>query len=821
MAKGRPKKSEQAVAPVPAEGEAEQSATPSAILDLDIPGMPPAKIDGEWNVDYFATLVFTATKRYYTDVLVDKGKSDFNIGAWQKFVMDGVKLVGLTERDVIDRRTEAQRAEDVYKLIAADPESIFGIPTEDLQALDRVLALKCERMDTAEQLVYQEIEGLLVGEEDARADRDKVGKAGREVIGGRSPKDWRRRIALVLRLRQRAKSPVPPGCSSHGGWQGNQHTQKSRPNLIAQAMEAAHPMRFMIYTGRSGMDQTERFAQKSRTDPSDLIFDIGPHHARFCAHLWMHRNGVRPTHDRENDRYFMKPGMIHYRGSVQVMAIGHGKTEIAIHLAGLEMGLRPRTTGLYLHAKEDNAAFNLAHIKRFFDPKDGIGQRYLSMFPCRLTKKHNDGTHIRLDVKNPPKSHTFTAAGVDSKNLGIDADFQIWDDVVPQSDAEQPTERERRTRTLRGTFLSRKRSKNAFTLIIGTLWHYGDSLMSIIGDAKKAAEGRDGLCYGVLVQRCGGPKATERTREWQSLWPSRVGLAQLKEKYAELGPSLYSAAMMANPVADEQRIVKKLRLYDPTTPEHASFLANSVKHISLDPAATNTATSDKAGIVYGGMGDVRTTKESEGLLVQGTEKRFRVLDYREIHATQSDLTDYTTSFALHQPVDYVLVEAVSGFKGIVEMFRGNGIDAIPMSPRGKNKEQRLRAVAPILEDANVHQGVRAVCEFPAEIGEDGKAILDNHGRMRIDPKCKGLAEQVIDYGVCAADHGLDALTQVLGYLSPDLAIGRGIVSEQAQRIETLAGDPRMRAIVKRIMGGGDDSGSIEEDENKWITRNWS
>lgn len=763
-------------------------------MDLEIPGLPPSKIDGEPNPEHYSALLRQANKVYYETVLIGGANSQFNFAQFQKSVMDAAKLVGITEREVADRRTEAQRSEDVLRALHSDVESAFSIKPEDWEALDRLIETKYGRMDEAELLCRQELEDKCSKEDRAREERV-----------GFDPKALRRRIARILRLRERARFPVPPSC--HRG-------SETRPGLIRQTLECAHLLRFMIYVGRPGVEMYEQFARKREADPSSTIFDISPHHAKFCCSLWMHRNGAKVQLDPETGRHRIVTGLWPCQGSLQVMPVGFGKTELAVHLCGLEMGLRPRTQAYYVHAKHERAKQNVGAIKRFVDPHNGIGQRFLSLFPTKLDKRDNDATHIRVKLKNPPKSPTFTAAGVDAAELGGDADFQVWDDVVPRSDVTEETTRKNRYDVLASTFLTRQRGRNAFVLVIGTFWHYGDALMTIKNKIHEAAasRGAKGMMYGMLIQRCGGPKERHGLKPWHSIWPRLKGSAELKMEYGKLGPSLYSAVFEADPIADAQRIVKKIRLYDPETPEHQSFLFNSVKYISLDPAATDNSRSDKAGIVYAGIGDVRVTRQdASGLTLHDTEKRVRLFNCHEIHATQSALTEYTMSFAKTRLVDYVLAEATSGFAGLIEMFRGLGIDALPMPHRGENKGARLMAVAPILEDISANLGFRAICEWPG--------VRNDKGELELHPDFKGLAEQVLDFGVSAADHMVDALSYLLGYLSPDLGIGRGIVTEQVKKLEEATGDPRVRAIIKRILGPKQE-GSVEDEENKWLSQNW-
>lgn len=805
MPRGRPRKKPPDPGPIDAiSGDviAPEPASSTDPIFPTLPDLPPQKVKGEWNPEYFAERIGRAINMYERKTLIDGESSNFNADQYTKMVMNQAKLVGVAERDVIDRRTEAQRAEDVWAKIVADPESAFGVSDDDLRALDAVIAMKESRMDSAEEQCHAVLEGKLREADDARDDRS-----------ARGPKAWRRRIQRILRLRERARSPLPKHTGT-GSWSGNQWTEERDPGLRQAAIEAAHVLRFMVYVGRVGMDTT---AVGQEQTPADMIYDVGPHHAKFAATLWCHRNGVGHVYDKELRKHRLKKYVVPYVGSIQIMPLAHGKTDLAINYSALEMGLNPRITGLYLHAKGDVAVQNLATVKRYLDPNTGMGQRYLSLFPCKLAKTQNDSGRIRLVVRNPPKSPTFTAAGVDSARLGIDADLQVWDDVVPQSDAEQPTERERRGRILRGTFSSRKRSRKAFTLVIGTLWHHADALAQLIDDAKAyhSHDGRQGSCYGVNIQRVGGPKATDKTKEWEVLWPGQYDAKRLREKYAELRSTLYSAAMMANPLAEEQRIVRKLRLYDPSLPEHEAFVRTSIKYISLDPSATKNSTSDKAGVVYAGFGDIRVSRTDEnGLIFSDVEKRVRFFDHREIHATQYDLVEYTENFALKNDVDYILVEAVSGFAGIVEMFQNRGVDVIRKDPKGKNKEQRLRGVAPILDDSGADLGMRATAEFPGVYNEKGEFVLD--------PRFKELAEQILDFGVCAHDHSLDAAVYLLGELAPDLGVGRGMITRQVRVVQKEMGDPRLLEMYRSYdRANKAKQQTSEEQEHEWMKRAWS
>jgi hypothetical protein len=93
-------------------------------------------------------------------------------------------------------------------------------------------------------------------------------------------------------------------------------------------------------------------------------------------------------------------------------------------------------------------------------------------------------------------------------------------------------------------------------------------------------------------------------------------------------------------------------------------------------------------------------------------------------------------------------------------------------------------------------------------------------RLVADPRFKTVIEQILDFGVCDGDHIVDAVTYLLGYVTPDMMLGRGIVTDRAVAFEKLTGDPRVRAMLKRIMSGGDEK-SAEQEDDEWLARNWS
>jgi hypothetical protein len=757
------------------------------------------RVGGKANPEFF--------RRAYETIMVrglqaaDAGEAlPTNLDKLREFIDQTAKSHGFDPQRLQDRRSDGEILADAIGELQEDPDSFFE--NEVWARIDKLIDAIEIRQDEADE-----------GCEDYLNTKRE---GARQLAWGKA---MRRRAERLRRLRERAKMPVPPTILPNG--------PDDPPVPTDDALEAAHPLRFMAYVGRSNMETVQRASVNKEPAPHEYVYQWGPHHYKMASDIWIARNQCA-FELNELGRAVAVRNAIPYQGAIIIMPVGHGKTEFACAYMALEVSLRPRVQGVMLHAVDEKAWENLQYVESYYDKASDFGRRCKSLFPD-IVVTQSTNKRFRVDAGQSLKSPTLTASGINKASLGSNTTFQLLDDVVPQSDAEQPTERDRRKRLLGGTWGTRQRGSGTFRLVIGTLWHAADALMDMMGKARRFrdSDGREGVCYLVSKQACGGP-----AEKFKPLWTGVYTSEHLRRKYYELGPALYSAAYMSNPLSDEQRLVKKLRLYDPTDsaeaargiPEeertHAKFLRNCVRYLSLDPSATNNERSDKAGVLYGGMGAIGTRSiDMEGNELLSTDKRLRIIDSFEIGAVQSELVDHALNYAMVNPVDYVIVEARSAFNGTAEMFEGRGVDVIREDPKNKQKVQRLRSAAVALEDANA-PNLRAAVEFPGIWRVAGKNV-DGSTRMElvIDPRFEGLAKQVLDFGVAAEDHSVDCLTQLVNRLLPDLSIGRGAVTEQVRREAEVKRDPRLAAVWARFKKS--DGKCSEIEEQRWIARNWS
>lgn len=682
------------------------------VLALELPDIPPSKIGGKINPEHYR--VRLAHINLVAEAAVKRGGSiPFNVESLTKMIEREASMAGLDATSISDARSEGD------KIIAAvnrlldegDKDTIFEQTDDDIDLLIKEMERVVEGPDMCLHLIQDnQYTSEMIAEKKTRG------------------KKWLNRLRRVRRLRDLARYPIPPDVNVD---------KKISPALYA-AWEASHILRYMLYVGRSST-----ITRPTERGFKSHIYRFGRHHARFAVDTWEARTGTL----FENHQILIG-GRQPYKGVILIAPPGHGKSEFASHYLALEINLRPGTQALYIHAIADKAQEQKAHVARLFTRESSAGRRNTSIWNHQLDKTDNNKTKMRLKLAERSKSPTVTSTGIMSAQLGADTNIQILDDIVPQSDVDQPTERDRRFKILSGTFGTRQRGQDTFRVVIGTFWHHDDALSRLwkIGDTSDL--------YVRSRQKTGGPNTSP---PFKPLWPEVFPAQELRRRFDEMNHniSLWSANYMGNPITEEARLIKTLAYYDPDSMDHMDFMAGAQCYVTVDPTATNKEKADKAGLVYVAVGEVQTDYAKDGTVTTGFMTKARIVDYKQIHVNQVELADTVAQYSMARPVHQVHVETRSGYHATADILQNKyGIEAVRHDPGPKNKEQRLKACAGIVD--NSLQGLQALVEFPGVPHTDGK--------LGPDEKHKPFYNQFLDFGYAPDDHCVDAVTQLLNYL---------------------------------------------------------
>jgi hypothetical protein len=670
------------------------------------------------------------------------------------WVATEAKMNGIDPKRLKDTRTEGEIIDDAVNRLVDHEESIDEMADSEHDILLKAIRLEMDKCDKeCEELA--EAPGSEAS--DIRAIKKPV-KVRKLVL-----KKWIARIELVRALRDRAKNKVPAG---------------TKPSL-KRAREMAHPLRYMLWVGRPGGASRKHFI-------------IGKHHCVMAKYLYFGLKGE--VLDPKTGKWvpLNKPGVFY------ILPPGHGKSAFAGHTISLMLSENPRLRCAFVHAQEDMAKDNLKMVAANFNPDEACGRRNLALFPG-LEIEQQSAKEFRLKLAERQKSPTIMASGVTGAKSGTDVDIFWPDDPCDQKLADQPAERERAWDRLNGTWRRRKRgSKGHFEIYTSTLWHHDDPTAKML-NLIRGGQAKFHLCR----MKCGGPKDN-----FTPLWPEEYPRNFLEQTYTQMrNPRLYATIYESNPQPEDLRKIKRLAYYDPATEEHRRFLETSVNHISLDPTAKRDEKCDKAAFVYCAMGDIVRAGTDE----YSYEKRLRVLDGRQFHASQSEGVDEIIGYAEHHITHYIHVETRSAFDATREFFEKEGLDVTCHDPKNRKKGLRLADVAPMLDDSLRDKGFPgAVVEFPGRTDENGRVVADPESPL------KWLEEQILDFGVAVEDHAVDALTQLAQHLGPELRVNVGSVTEAIQQRRRESGDPRIRRYMDHIFGRNLPSASPDVEDTRFL-----
>lgn len=758
---GRPPKNKDG-----AEGSGIQESLNDILVAAGIKELPPKRVGGKTNLDYYRRRIELGNDLTIR-AIVQQGRIPFNHESYMRGIELEAQFDGVSMKDIQDQRTPDQRiAESVERLITAET-TVWEEADAELIAMEEGIE-KAERFTLIEIEERRGIRNLNAGQ---MAIVDAEIKALEEKV--ERGKAMRSRIQRVIRLRRMVRSP--------------------RKN---DASEAIVPLVFMLYVFRT---DTQGMGAVTSSGTKTKMLRIGYHHCRMALTVWMGTNGV------VMDAKGVHRDKLRYTDIVLIAPPGHGKSQFLTSYIAWDIFNRLTAQWAYIHAKLEMAQQMIGNSKAVFDSKTAIGRRAAAIYPgVRLADYDNNKSRMRIHLPSPPKSPTLFASGVSAKSLGSDTDRQAFDDVVPQSDVDQPTERERRKALIGGTWTTRQRGKNTIAFHVGYMWHPSDYLSDMVEKIS-----RKKLVGLVDIQRCGGPTETKYGHAFWSLWPEVYPPAELRRRYETMrNRALWSANYEANPLAEEMQVIAKLRYYDPNAEEHSQFVASGMMHVSADPSATNRETSDKAGLVYAGLGEVLTAEPTTN--ERKYETRVRILDAQQHHVNQVELADYVAQYAMQRPVFQVHIETRGGYHATADIIENKyGLVVQRHDPTNTRKGIRLKQCAGLIDDSI--PGIRAVVEFPGIRGADGKVGPDAE-------RWGWLYKQFLRFGY-EDDHCLDAVTQLLLHFirSGDISAGTGEATQVLVQAARSKSNQRMQAWLQSAMSGDRMRGTVR-DETAWMNK---
>lgn len=240
------------------------------------------------------------------------------------------------------------------------------------------------------------------------------------------------------------------------------------------------------------------------------------------------------------------------------------------------------TVGIFSHNNITARKF-LNQIKREFEDNRRLKMAYPEILfekPERESPRWSEQGGIVVRRKGNPKEATVEAHGlIDGMPVGAHYRLQVYDDVVTQDNV---TTFEQMQKTVEAwelsTFLGMDGSRVWYA---GTRYHFADAYRTI-------------LDRGAAIERC-HPATVDGTMAGA---PVLLSAEYLAKKRRDLGPFVFSAQMLLNPVADEKQgfLAAWLRHWTPDAGTHLN------RYIFVDPANEKKRYSDYTAAWVVGLG---------------------------------------------------------------------------------------------------------------------------------------------------------------------------------------------------------------------------
>lgn len=407
-------------------------------------------------------------------------------------------------------------------------------------------------------------------------------------------------------------------------------------------------------------------------------------------------------------------------GRLDLWARGHCKsTTITVGLTVMDILNDPEITIAILSYNRPTAKAFLNQIKselEFNETLKGLYPDVLYADPQRESPKWSSDEGLRVKRKDNPKEQTIEAWGlIDAMPTGRHFKRIIYDDVVtldacvtPEAMKKVTTAWEMSTNLECGA-LTRKR-------YIGTRYHFHDT-------------------YHEMISR--GSAIPRIWRAVENGKPVFMTEAELEKKRRDMGPYVFAAQMMQNPVPEGQQAFRQewLRFYR-EKPEQAAEGANI--YMIVDPA-----TSKGKGADYTAMWVVACRPDQNYYVVDGVRKRGLKL---------KDRTEWV--FRLHRKwsprvTGYEQTGISADREHIEETATASSyrFRTEPLIPPSKlSKEDRIRKLAPLFENERIWLPDTSMGNFSPEFTEAVKGMLE---------------EEYLAFPFSRHDDGMDCLAWIV------------------------------------------------------------
>lgn len=446
--------------------------------------------------------------------------------------------------------------------------------------------------------------------------------------------------------------------------------------------------------------------------------EIGDTPATFAAALG---GNLRQYH------FELSPHIEHIGKRIAAFFNGEAKDKIGLLISTPPRHSKSETcsfwTPLWVFHKNPKMRVLLASYEATFAEQWGRRVRdFLLEYPEKLDL-HVNPDHAAASGWSLQEGGSMFTAGVGGPMTGRGGDIIIIDDPIKNAEeAASQVYRDKAWDWFKTVAMTRL-EPGGFMVVIGTRWHEDD----LIGRLEKASLDGSGMSWETIklpaIAEVGDPLGRPAGA---ALWPQRYPIEKLQDIRRSLGPYQFSALYQQNPTPEEgNSVLRRWWRFFTESPEE--ILEKSTKAIQTWDLAIKETTTGSFTV---------------GFIMAQVGADIFVLDrFRKRINTPEMLTQIETWTKRYPKALAKLVEDKAAGPSVIAMLNKKIPGLVAWPPKG-SKLQRLNAVIPLIESGNVY--------------------------LPDTPWAKELIEEAAAFPNGAHDDQVDALTQGLTYLMPEI-----------------------------------------------------
>jgi len=169
-------------------------------------------------------------------------------------------------------------------------------------------------------------------------------------------------------------------------------------------------------------------------------------------------------------------------------------------------------------------------------------------------------------------------------------------------------------------------------------------------------------------------------------WKQRFSMKVMDDFKSTMRPAPYAGQLLQRPVPEEGDMIKRAWFDNTITKSQLLALGNLQWNLVIDTATSEKTRNDPSAFMI-------CAQYQNKLIIRHVRT-----DWLQFHELLKEIEEIRTDYSIHK---IYVEDKSSGIQILQELRRATNYNIIPLSPKGKSKEERIQAIQPQLQTQRV------------------------------------------------------------------------------------------------------------------------